>query len=883
MTEPNAGPRRWPKLLAAVLLFLVLIGVVAAFTLDRFLTSAARDEAAHLAVTWRRPVEVGAVKTTILGGLGVRVEGVRIGAAAGEPRPLLELDRAEVKLELLRALRSGGTDVRVSGVELRGLRVAVVRLVDGSTNIQRLADAMARGGPSGRPSAAAGEGERTADLSMLRVEHAAVLGARIAFVDETAGGRELFVDQLDLVVDGLAAGAPLDLTLRAGLLSTTQNLELRLHSPPLPASLVPEPDRLTLKVAPVDLTPLAAFAPRGSGFQGGHFTADLDVVLGSAVPGGAGSTTVHGGFAATGLRFAGQEGGKALDVTLDADLTADTLKGDLSITRLLLAFGPAVLEGKGKVTGLLSDRPAVEGLRIVSRHLDLAALAPYYPPLPKLLGGTIAGPIAVSLGAAGTAARPVIELRVDLTPARISFAKQVEKAAGGRASFTAHVRGGAGGMLGFDFDGDLTGLDLRPGGTLAKKAGDRFTLAAAGTRRVAGEGQTLQVDSFTVALLDMKLEAHGKVELAPRTTRFDLAAAIDRFDADRLLLASPPAGAAVPSSGAAPARTAPVTAPRAGSPYQGLSGRCSLRVGEATARRQKVRDLRATVLVKEDEVTFEEGRLEIWGGTVSLAGTQARLGPPERPFRVNARAEGVRVGSAIATWTDKKVLSGRLDADVRLAGKGETTDAILQALDGTVEGKLLDGVFHGKDIVAGISEPMAKALPSLARKASRGGRTTLGKVVPFSLRIQGGRALLQKPLEIEDRDAGATVRGSVAFDGELDMPVTLALLPGTVAELTGGRARPQAPLPFTFTLKGKAWGPRLAGLDVGPAAKSLAATLGGQALGKALGLGATTEGAKEKLAGEAEAAKRRAKEEADAARKKLEQDAKKALKKLFGG
>ncbi len=121
MTEPNAGPRRWPKLLAAVLLFLVLIGVVAAFTLDRFLTSAARDEAAHLAVTWRRPVEVGAVKTTILGGLGVRVEGVRIGAAAGEPRPLLELDRAEVKLELLRALRSGGTDVRVSGVELRGL------------------------------------------------------------------------------------------------------------------------------------------------------------------------------------------------------------------------------------------------------------------------------------------------------------------------------------------------------------------------------------------------------------------------------------------------------------------------------------------------------------------------------------------------------------------------------------------------------------------------------------------------------------------------------------------------------------------------------------------------------------------------------------------
>ena len=498
MTEPNATPRRWPKILAAVLLVLVLAGVAAAFTLDRVLTSAARDQVARLAVAWQRPVEIGAVKTTILTGLGVRVEAVRIGAAAGEPRPLLELDRAEVKLELLRALRSGGKDVRVRSIELQGLRVAVVRLKDGSSNLQRLADALAKD-QAAEPPAAAGTPpaeEKPANLSMLRIEHASVLGARIAFVDETAGGRELLVEQIDLVVDGFAAGAPLDLTLRAGLLSARQNLELKIHSPPLPASLVPSPDRLTLKVAPVDLTPLAAFAPREVGFQGGRFTADLDVELGAAVAGGAGATTVHGGFAATGLRFAGQEGGKALDVTLDADLTADTSKGDLSITRLLLGFGPAALEGKGKVSGLLSDHPTVEGLRIVSRNLDLAALAPYYPPLPKLLGGTFAGPIALSLEAAGTVARPVLELRADLTPVRIAVARQVEKAAGGKLAFTARVRGGAGGALGFDIGGDLSGLDLRPGGTLAKKPGDRFTLAAAGSRRVAGDAQTLEIGSL---------------------------------------------------------------------------------------------------------------------------------------------------------------------------------------------------------------------------------------------------------------------------------------------------------------------------------------------------------------------------------------------------
>ncbi len=878
MTEQNPAPRRWPKIVAAVVLLLVVAGVAAAFVLDRFLTSAARDQAARLAATWQRPVEIGAVKTTLLTGLGVRVEGVRIGAAAGEPRPLLELDGAEVKLGLLRALFSGGRDVRIRSVELKGLRVAVVRLKDGSTNLRRLADAMAKVGTPGQPAASAASKveEKPADLSMLRVDHASMIGARIAFLDETAGGRELFVEQLDLVVDGLAAGAPLDLTLRAGLLSGTQNLELKVHAPPLPASLVPAPDRLTLKVAPVDLTPLAVFAPRGAGFQGGHFKADLEVVLGSAVPGGAGATTVHGGFAATGLRFAGQEGGKALDVTLDADLGADLQKGDLSITRLLLGFGPAALEGKGRVTGLFSDRPTVEGLRIVARDLDLAALAPYYPPLAKLLGGTVAGPIALSLQAAGTAARPVIELRADLTPVRLVFAKQVEKAAGGKLSFSARIRGGAGGAIAFDMAGDLAGLDLRPGGTLAKKAGDRLTLAAAGSRRTVGKAQTLEFDSFSVALLDTKLEAHGRLELAPQATRFDLAVAIDRVDADQLLLPSPPAGA-FPAAAAAPARPLPATALRAASPYQGLSGRCTLRVGEARARRQKVTDLRATVLVKEDEVTFEEGRMGIWSGTLSLAGTQARLAPADRPFKLNARADGVQVASAIATWTDRKVLSGRLDADLRLAGKGETADAILQALGGTVEGKLLDGVFHGMDLVAEVSQPLAKAVPSLTRGISGGGKTTLGKVVPFSLRVQGGTALLQKPLEIEDRDATATVRGSVAFDGELDMPVTLALQPAAVAELTGGRARLQAPLPFTFTLKGKAWGPRLAGLDVRPAAKALVETLGAQALGKALGLGgAVPAGA----AGDQKVSP--VKDKVEDARKKLEQDAKKALKGLLG-
>ena len=214
---------------------------------------------------------------------------------------------------------------------------------------------------------------------------------------------------------------------------------------------------------------------------------------------------------------------------------------------------------------------------------------------------------------------------------------------------------------------------------------------------------------------------------------------------------------------------------------------------------------------------------------------------------MRARVDGVQVGQALSTLGDKEVLTGRLDADLRATGKGRTGDDIRRALDGTVEGKLTDGVFHGLDLVAGVTEPLVKAVPSLRGKVASAGRTSLGKVVPVSLRIQGGRALLQRPLEIEDRGATASVRGAVGLDGELDLPVTMSLPPAMVADLTGGKARPKAPLPFTFSLAGKAWSPRMAGLDVRPAATTLLQSVG-----------------------------------VEPVKKKLEDEGKKALKKFFG-
>jgi AsmA protein len=188
--------------------------------------------------------------------------------------------------------------------------------------------------------------------------------------------------------------------------------------------------------------------------------------------------------------------------------------------------------------------------------------------------------------------------------------------------------------------------------------------------------------------------------------------------------------------------------------------------------------------------------------------------------------------------------------------------------------------------------PVVQAIPSLRGSLSRGGTTSLGKVLPFSLRVEGGKAKLQRPLEASDRGSTLTVQGgSFGFDGELDLPATLALSPAAVAQATGGKARVDRPLPFAFKLEGKAWSPRVTGLDVTPAVRALAESAGLQAIGRALGLPsapaappASTAPAQggPAPAEDAAAAQQRAREEAEAKRKKLEKDGEKLLKGLFG-
>ncbi len=851
--------RRILLIIAAVLVIAIFAGLQ---VLDSFLTKKAHGEAQALSLQLHRPVQIGGVATKLLTGLGVQVNDISVGAGPGEDLPLLDLKRVEVKAGLLEAIFSGGKKIEVRSAELQGLTINVIKFADGTTNLERLQKELAEGA---KPEAAPKE-TKPADLSFLRVDHAELEGGRVAFIDKSGKApRDLAISKLELVVNDLRAGQPLEVSLKAAVLSEQQNLELHLKAAPLPVTLLPTLETLTLKLTPVDLAPLGPFAGQAVGLEGGKLDADFNAQLGAAVPGGSGPTKLLGTIHALGLKFAGAEGGQPLDVVLETDIKGDAAAGDVQIDKLRLDFGPAGLSGQGSAKGLNSPTPQIAGLSITSHDLDPAKLAALYPPLRKLLGGELAGPIGVSLHAAGGKESQALELKLDFTPVRLELPATLTKAAGAPMTLTAHLRGAAasGGPLRFDLAAELSGVDLRPGESVNKAPGQPLDLLLEGTRTASKSTalpeQRIDLERLKLHLLEDAFDGKGFVELkgaGPQATKqFQLQLASSHLDLDKLLLPSK-----------TEKKEKPPLDPKQ---FAGLNGKLELRIDSLRMNKADFKNIVASVRVALDEVTVDAAQLEAFGGSLSAAGTKLKLAHPKEPFTARLALKNIDLQAASALATPKKLLGGRFNGTVDLTGGGEGKTELAKTLTGTLDGHLLDGVFYGKDLVASVSGPLAKSLPfGLAGKTGGGGSTSLGKDLTVGVTFDKGVARLKQPLVVSTPQGQLSFSGGIRVDGELDLPGTISLSPQTVQELTGGKVKPSAPLPVGLRLIGPATSPSVTDLDLKAAVSAIVKEGGAALLGKALGTDKAQAAAQDK-----------AKEvEADAQKKVQEK-----LKGLFGG
>ena len=864
--------KRWQKAVAIVVAVVVVLVIILSFVLDGILTSKAREQAQELSQEWGRPVQIGGVATKLLTGLGVRVSDVQIGAASGEDVPLVALERVEVRVALLRALFSGGKSVQVHSAEVQGLTVNVERLSDGTTNLQRFQDKLAES------SEKKAKDEKQSDLSFLRVDHAALREGKVAFIDKaTRGAKELAVQHLDVEVNDLRSGKPLEVLLKAAVLADKQNLEVRVKTAPLPVTLTPMPTSVALHVnPPIDIGPLGPFAGKDIGLESGTLDADFDAQLGAAVPGGSGPTAVKGVIKLAGLRFAGAEGGKKLDVVLDTDLKGDAAAGDMRIDKLRLDLGPAGISGHGTAKGLTSPSPRIEGLEIVSHDLDPARLAAYYPPLRKSLGDMFAGPIGLTVRASGTQAAQALELRVDLTPVRVTVPEQMAKAAGAPMTLVAHAKGAAAnnGPIRFDAKLDLAGVDLRPGQSLDKKPGGRLDLSVEGTRKTNKSStdpeQRIELADVKAHVLDDELQGKGWVEMkgagAKATKQFDLDLASSHLDLDRMLMPSTKKKESKPLDPAS---------------FKGLSGHAKVQIARLTMKKQTVTDIVADVVVQEDHVKVNTAQLKAFGGTVNAGGTEMRLAHPDDPFHLVTKLDNVGLENLVALGSSHKLVAGKFNGTIDLRGAGD----LEKTLAGVLDGNVLDGVFYGKDILGSVTGPLSKALPSgLAGKTTQGGITNLGQKLPFGVTIDKGVAKLKNPITISRPEAEMSFSGGMRMDGTLDLPGTVSLSPETISAITGGKVKPASAIPVTLKLVGPAWSPSVADLDLKPAVNEIVKQGGAALVGRAFGVDSSKaqQAAEQKAQKVQDEAQKRAEAEAAAQKKKVEEEAKNRLKGLFG-
>ena len=156
----------------------------------------------------------------------------------------------------------------------------------------------------------------------------------------------------------------------------------------------------------------------------------------------------------------------------------------------------------------------------------------------------------------------------------------------------------------------------------------------------------------------------------------------------------------------------------------------------------------------------------------------------------------------------------------------------------------------------------------------------------MALTVDNGVAKLAKPITVQMPQAGITLGGGVGLSGTLALAGTVALTPATVKTLTGGKVTPPEAIPVALSLSGPAWAPQISGLDVKPAALTIARLAGASTIRSLVGDSDIGKAAAGALGGSGSAgtdtSQGEQKSEAEKLRQQAAEDARKRLQGLFG-
>ncbi len=433
-------------------------------------------------------------------------------------------------------------------------------------------------------------------------------------------------------------------------------------------------------------------------------------------------------------------GGRTLrDVTLDGTL----LDGDVTLreARAGDVEGVGAVALAGGVAGLAGGAPVFDELAFTVQTPDPARvlrLAGLEPPVdmaglsPASLAATLDGPVdnlGISSENSLGAGRLAVTGTVQELPGPPSYRLEVSASHPDTAVVVGTVWPGyrpAGTPGAFDFSG-----------------------------RIAGDGEEVALGGVTLSAGEVRLRGEATVALAARpriaaTVRggdLDLGPLLPA-DSTALRLRPPPGvipavlGGAGAGSGSAPPRLQPAqarpAAPPAGSPwsttplpigwFDAADAEVTFSADSLAVGGHRLHNPVATLALAEATARVERLKADLFGGAFTLSAQLAGDGSAAaQATLVNAAVdEALELAPGIA------LVAGRLSAEAEVAGRGDSSFALVSSLSGTGRMEVLEGVVEGIDL-AGTSRSLRRldgvaGLLATVREGFFGGRTTFDEL-----------------------------------------------------------------------------------------------------------------------------------------------------------
>ena len=858
-----------------VVAVLLVVGIGGSFALERWVNGKKGEAVAQLEKDLGRPVKAGPIDVRWLGGFGATITGLEIGAdprVPTETAPALRLEKARLRVGLLGALFSLGNRVRVHEVAMEGLTANVIRDKDGVTNWQRIQRRFERDDRPSKPIDAATERR----LRGARIARAHVDDARVTMIDHGRGGARAEIADVDIDLRDVSLQAPFEAKVTAAVQAKQKNFDLQARFGATPAGLatsgeppIPPLQKLVLKLDRTDLAPLGPFlASAGpaamADLSEGVLTADFTADLGAAAPNGQGPTVAKGTLKLAGARI-GE--GERFDATLDADVLADAVAGNVTVNKLQVALAEMALEARGKLLDLLGA-PKFEGFTLTSRGLDFDRLRRYYPTLTRDTGGVVlGGPFSVTASAGGDAGAQRFTARVDLTSASIEVPGKMRKPAGKPMSLEAEGRAegetlrcdrmlfvmddaritgsgvlsapaGKRGARSFEANIEAEPFAIRKVAALmGPKTADGLPDARVGAR-VKAKGRLGRPDSMRIEVPSFSATS-GSSQLAGSMTVENLDRPQVTFDGRSRYLdiddfLPPQDRDKDKKAAAAKGPTPKATRPRAAddSLLAKVHGRAKLAVDSGVAKGITYQNLRADLTVDSGRARAHTLDVSAFGGKLSGGGSEIPLLGDDERFALKGTVAGMDIKQILTRFAEPaaRVLEGRLDADLDVGGRGLTPDDLKRTLTGNLTGGLAGAQFLPASLLEPISSALARAvkIPALAAAIADGEKKlallrdrNLGDLAGV-VRFNSGVMELVKPLAARTPHGPLSLDGKVGLDGKADLTGTFALAPQTIAALTANKVALTEPLPVKLRLTGDITSPKVVPGELDQAAKVLA-------------------------------------------------------------